>query len=44
MAEAEIQVEDSYISVAQAVKLIPLNFDGDPKQLRVFIEGVEAAR
>lgn len=35
--------EDNYLSVVQAVKLIPFTFDGNPKQLREFIEGVEAA-
>jgi hypothetical protein len=36
--------ENKYISVVQAVKLIPNNFDGNPKQLREFCEGVETAR
>jgi hypothetical protein len=36
--------ENEYISVVQAVKLIPNSFDGNPKQLREFCEGVEAAR
>ena len=33
---------DNYISVVQAVKLIPAIFSGNPKKLRSFIEGVEA--
>ena len=41
--ESEIQEGDNYISVIQAVKLIPFSFDGNPKQLREFTEGVEAA-
>jgi hypothetical protein len=36
--------ENEYISVVQAVKLIPKSFDGNPKCLREFFEGVEAAR
>jgi hypothetical protein len=36
--------ETEYISVVQAVKLIPKSFDGNPKCLREFCEGVEAAR
>jgi hypothetical protein len=36
--------ETEYISVAQAVKLISKNFDGNPKDLREFCEGVESAR
>jgi hypothetical protein len=32
-----------FISVVQAVKLIPRNFEGDSKQLREFCQGVEAA-
>jgi aminopeptidase N len=36
--------ENEYISVVQAVKLIRKNFDGNPKHLREFCEGVEAAR
>jgi hypothetical protein len=36
--------ETEYISVVQAVKLIPRNFDGNPKHLREFCEGVESAR
>lgn len=35
--------EENYISVIQAVKLISRNFDGNPRHLREFIEGVEAA-
>jgi hypothetical protein len=35
--------ENEYISVVQAVKLIPKSFDGNPKCLREFFEGVEAA-
>jgi hypothetical protein len=38
------EVDDDYISVVQAVKLIPKNFDGNPKLLREFCEGVESAR
>ena len=41
--QEQVEIEDRFISVIQAVKLIPLNFDGDPKQLSAFIEGVEAA-
>jgi hypothetical protein len=40
MAEGETE----YISVVQAVKLIQRNFDGNPKYLREFCEGVESAR
>jgi hypothetical protein len=36
--------EPEYISVVQAVKLISKNFDGNPKDLRKFCEGVEAVR
>jgi hypothetical protein len=35
--------EGALISVVQAIKLIPRPFEGNPKQLREFIEGVEAA-
>jgi hypothetical protein len=35
--------EGAFISVIQAIKLIPRPFEGNPKQLREFIEGVEAA-
>jgi hypothetical protein len=40
MAEGETE----YISVVQAVKLNQRNFDGNPKYLREFCEGVESAR
>lgn len=30
--------DENFISVVQAVKLIPRNFDGNPKHLREFIE------
>ncbi|PNF16929.1 hypothetical protein B7P43_G03694 [Cryptotermes secundus] len=40
MADEEIE----YISVVQAVKLISRTFEGNPKHLREFCEGVEAAR
>jgi hypothetical protein len=36
--------ENEYISVVQAVKLIPKSFDGNPKFLREFCEAVESAR
>jgi hypothetical protein len=36
--------ENEYISVVQAIKLVSKNFDGDPKCLREFCEGVESAR
>jgi hypothetical protein len=36
--------ENEYISVVQAIKLIAKSFDGNPKSLREFCEGVEAAR
>jgi hypothetical protein len=36
--------ENEYISVVQAVKLIPKNFDGNPKYLREFCQGIESAR
>jgi hypothetical protein len=36
--------ENEYISVVQAVKLISKTFDRNPKHLREFCEGVEAAR
>jgi hypothetical protein len=36
--------ENDYISVVQAVKLIPKDFNGNPKSLREFCEGVESAR
>lgn len=43
-SEGDIDIsEESYIPVVQAVKLIPRTFDGNPKHLREFIEGVEAA-
>jgi hypothetical protein len=32
--------ENNYMSVVEAVKLIPRNFDVNPKQLRKFCEGV----
>jgi hypothetical protein len=35
--------ENEYISVVQAVELIPKSFDGSPKQLREFCESVESA-
>jgi hypothetical protein len=35
--------ERTFISVMQAVKLIPRPFEGNPKQLRESVEGVEAA-
>jgi hypothetical protein len=35
--------EGAFISVMQAVKLIPRPFECNPKQLREFVEGVEAA-
>jgi hypothetical protein len=35
---------NEFISVVQAVKLISKTFDGNPKHLREFCEGVEAAR
>jgi hypothetical protein len=34
--------ENEYISVVQAAKLIPKTFDGNPKHLREFCEGVAA--
>ena len=44
MAEDENHEEEgAYISVTQAVKLIPRLFKGNPKQLREFIEGIESA-
>lgn len=44
MAEADSnQSDNDFISVPKAVKLIPQSFDGNPKLLREFIEGVEAA-
>jgi hypothetical protein len=36
--------ENDYISVVRAVKLISITFDGNPRKLREFCEGVEAAR
>jgi hypothetical protein len=36
--------ETEYISVVQAVKLIHRDFDGNPKHLREFCEGMESAR
>jgi hypothetical protein len=35
--------EENEYSVVQAVKLIPKSFDGNPKCLREFCEGAEAA-
>jgi hypothetical protein len=35
--------EGTYMSVTQAIKLIPRPFEGNPRQLREFIEGAEAA-
>jgi hypothetical protein len=40
---AEPGEDNDFISVVQAVKLIPKNFEGNPKQLREFCQGVEAA-
>jgi hypothetical protein len=39
-----VEGETEYISVVQAVKLIHRDFDGNPKYLREFCEGVESAR
>jgi hypothetical protein len=36
--------ENEYISVVQAVKLISKSYDGNPRHLHEFCEGVEAAR
>jgi hypothetical protein len=36
--------ENEYISVVQAIKVVQKSFDGNPKYLREFCEGVEAAR
>lgn len=41
--DLENDQDNNYISVVQAIKLIPSTFDGNPKLLREFIEGVEAA-
>lgn len=35
--------EDDYIPVPQAIKLVPKSFDGNPRELREFIESVDAA-
>jgi hypothetical protein len=45
MAYENLGGEDAeiYISATQAAKLIPRPFEGDPKQLREFIEGAESA-
>jgi hypothetical protein len=44
MAEEHLERgEGAFISATQAVKLIPRPFEGNPKQLREFIEGAEAA-
>jgi hypothetical protein len=45
MADEDLErdEEGAYISVTQAAKLIPRRFEGNPKQLREFIEGAEAA-
>jgi hypothetical protein len=46
MADEDLARDDDegiYISVTQAAKLIPRPFEGNPKQLREFIEGAEAA-
>ena len=45
MAENDNGGNDSelYISVIEASKLISKTFDGNPKHLREFIDGVEAA-
>jgi hypothetical protein len=40
---AELGEDNEFISVVQAVKLIPRNFEGNPKQLREFCQGMEAA-
>jgi hypothetical protein len=40
---AEPGEDNEFISVVQAVKLIPKNFEGNPRQLREFCEGVESA-
>jgi hypothetical protein len=36
--------ENDFMSVVQAVKLIPITFDGNPRKLLEFCEGVESAR
>jgi hypothetical protein len=36
--------ENEYVSVVQAIKLVPKSFDRNPKYLREFCEGIEAAR
>jgi hypothetical protein len=36
--------ETEYISMMQAVKLITVNFNGNPKKLREFCEGEESTR
>jgi hypothetical protein len=41
--ESSDNEEGAFISVIQAIKLIPRPFEGNPKQLREFIEGVEVA-
>ena len=41
--ENDRDLNGDYISVPQASKLIPFSFDGNPRLLREFIEGVEAA-
>lgn len=43
MADEQEGSEGDFISVVQAVHLIPQNFDGNPKNLRAFIEGADAA-
>ena len=43
MANEGDELEVNYISVVQAIKLIPRTFDGNPKLLREFIEGADAA-
>jgi hypothetical protein len=41
--DPERDVEGAYIWITQAVKLIPRPFEGNPNQLREFIEGAETA-
>ncbi|KAJ4425611.1 hypothetical protein ANN_27807 [Periplaneta americana] len=46
MADDDRSEDESndFVSVAQAIKLIPKPFDGNPKFLREFCEAVESAR
>ena len=37
------EIEGAYIAVTEEIKLIPRPFEGNPRLLREFIEGVDSA-